>query len=46
MSPVKFSNYSFFSVVKFRAKFEILLQNNFGQSLPLKSLEIYQTFLP
>ena len=25
---------------KFRAKFEVLLQNNFGQSLPLISLEI------
>ena len=35
MSPVTFSN-----IVKFRAKFEVLLQNNFGQSLPLKSLDI------
>ena len=26
--------------LKFRAKFKVLLQNNFGQSLPLKSLEI------
>ena len=39
MSPVKFSNIVF-SGVKFRAKFEVLLQNNFGQALPLKSLEI------
>ena len=39
MSPVKFSNIVF-SGEKFRAKFEVLLQNNFGQALPLKSLEI------
>ena len=37
MSPVKVSNIVF---PKFRAKFEVLLRNNFGQSLPLKSLEI------
>ena len=30
----------YFSGVKFRVKFKVLLQNNFGQSLPLKSLEI------
>ena len=40
MSPaIKVLQY-YFSGVKFRAKFEVLLQNNFGQSLPLKSLEI------
>ena len=39
MSPVKFSN-TVSSGVKFCAKFEGLLQNNFGQSWPLKSLEI------
>ena len=27
--------------MKFRAKFEVSLQNHFGQSLPLKSLEIW-----
>ena len=43
MSPVKLSH--IFSGVKFRAKFEVLLQNNFGQSLPLKSVE-NKTFLP
>ena len=39
MSTVKFSNIVF-SGVKFCAKFEVLLQNNFDHSLPLKSLEI------
>ena len=38
MSPVKFSNSVF--PVKFREKFEVLLQKDFGQSLPLESLEI------
>lgn len=33
MSAVKFSNAAFFGV-KFCAKFEVLLQNNIGQSLP------------
>ena len=38
MSPVMFSNS--FSAVNFPLKYEVLLQNNFGQLLPLKSLEI------
>ena len=35
MSPVKFSNIAF-SGVKFRAKFEVLLQNNFRSVVTIK----------